>query len=681
VTLMAHPASATEPRSWNPEHFGPGHVFDLEWVQDPQIAPDGRRIVYLRTGFDVMKDGARTQLWTVRSDGRDHRPLVDGFGHATPRWSPDGKRLVFSGAGPDGRPQLFVHWLDSGRTAPITRVPEAPRDAQWSPDGRWLALVMKVPAETKPMVKMPAKPEGAEWAPPAKVVDRVYYRFDGQGFVDPGFSHVFVVPSDGGTPRQLTTGDFNHSHPRWTPDGKALLIDGDRSDDWEMDPVEAEIYRIEVADGKITQLTDRDGPDASPEVSPDGRRVAYVGFTDRRQGYQVAALHVMDIDGKNARVLTGSLDRTVEGVRWNAKGDRLTFLYDDRGNTKLGQVDLKGKVTVLAGDVGGTSLGRPYASGSYSAARDGSFVFTRSRPEHPGDLALVKGKKLRTLVRLNEDLLGPRALAPVEELIAKAPDGKEIQAWMAKPPGFDPNKKYPMILEIHGGPFANYGDRFSAEVQLYASAGFVVVYANPRGSTSYGEAFGNAIHHAYPGEDYGDLMACVDAAIAKGFVDEERLFVTGGSGGGVLTAWIVGKTKRFRAAVVAKPVINWASFALYADVAPFFVRYWFPAMPWEAPDHYWKRSPLSLVGNVETPTMLLTGEADYRTPIAESEQYYQALKIRGVDTALVRIPQASHGIARRPSHLISKVLHILAWFDGHDRTGNNEKAKMAEKTP
>jgi acylaminoacyl-peptidase len=237
---------------------------------------------------------------------------------------------------------------------------------------------------------------------------------------------------------------------------------------------------------------------------------------------------------------------------------------------------------------------------------------------------------------------------------------------VARPPGFDPSKTYPLILEIHGGPFANYGNRFSTEVQLYAAAGNVVLYINPRGSTSYGEEFGNLIHHNYPGQDFDDLMSGVDAVIDLGWVDPGRLFVTGGSGGGVLSSWIVGSTDRFAAAVVAKPVINWTSFALTADFYPFFYRYWFPGPPWDEFEHYWRRSPLSRVGEISTPTMLLTGEEDWRTPMSESEQFYQALQLRRVDTALVRIPGASHHIARRPSQLMAKVASVLKWFEIHD---------------
>jgi acylaminoacyl-peptidase len=319
----------------------------------------------------------------------------------------------------------------------------------------------------------------------------------------------------------------------------------------------------------------------------------------------------------------------------------------------------------LTENVGGLSIGRPYGGGQFSVAENGRFAFTLSRPDRPADLAVgSRGNEAKQLTSLNEDLFGHKELGEVEEIwYDSSYDVRKIQGGICKPPGFDPSKKYPLILEIHGGPFANYGDRFSAEVQLYAAAGYVVLYTNPRGSTSYGEEFGNLIHHAYPSQDYDDLISGVDAVIAKGYVDENNLFVTGGSGGGVLSAWIVGKTDRFRAAVVAKPVINWYSFVLTSDNISFYWQYWFPGYPWDNLEHYMKRSPLSLVGNVTTPTMLLTGESDFRTPMAESEQYYSALRLRKVPTALVRIPGASHGIANRPSQLMAKVAHILEWFE------------------
>ncbi len=316
---------------------------------------------------------------------------------------------------------------------------------------------------------------------------------------------------------------------------------------------------------------------------------------------------------------------------------------------------------------------RPYSGGAFHAAR-GTLAYTRSVPDQPAELAVIRGRKAATLTSLNTDLLDHRTLAQVETVrFPSRLDGQEIEAWIAKPPGFEPGRSYPLILEIHGGPFAAYGPHFSTEVQLYAAAGYVVVYVNPRGSTSYGADFANQIHHAYPGDDFDDLMSAVDYAIEEGYADEDRLFVTGGSGGGILTAWIVTHTDRFRAAVSAKPVINWYSFVLTADGAEFFQRYWFDKPPWEDADAYLARSPLHFVGNASTPTMLLTGETDLRTPISESEQFYQALKSRGVDTALVRIPEASHGIAARPSHLLSKVAHVLAWFDRYAEASSSSE--------
>jgi acylaminoacyl-peptidase len=683
LVLVSPLAAAAQAESRNrlPESLkDPGRlrlidVFELEWASDPQISPDGEAIVYVRNFMDVMSDRQRSNLWIVRSDGSDHRPLTTGLGNeSSPRWSPDGKRLLYASSG-DGRDagsgaQLYERWMDSGQTARLTQLTSGPGGLTWSPDGRSIAFTMRVGAQHPSFVEVPDKPEGAEWAEKPVVIDKLIYRADGAGYLEDGFEQLFVLSAEGGTPRQLTDGDFDHGgRPSWTPDGEALVFSANRHEDWRYNPMDSEVYEVRVAGGEIRALTDRRGPDRSPAVSPDGRQVAYVGFDDRLQGYQVERLYVVGRDGGEPRMLAADLDRDVDSPVWAKDGKGVFFGTTDRGNGKVGYASLAGGHQILAGDVGGTSLGRPYGSGSFSVAGDGRFAFTHSRPDHPADVAVGrKGDEVRRLTRLNDDLLAHKELGAVEEIWWKSShDGRDVQGWIVKPPGFDAaaeaGEKYPLVLEIHGGPFADYGDRFAAEIQLYAAAGYVVLYANPRGSTSYGEEFGNLIHHAYPGNDYDDLMSGVDAVIERGYVDPDNLFVTGGSGGGALTAWIVGKTGRFRAAVSAKPVINWYSFVLTSDAYNFFYKYWFPGFPWDHAEHYLARSPLSFVGNVTTPTMLLTGEADYRTPISESEQFYQALKLRKVDSMLVRIPEASHGIIRRPSNLINKVAHILGWFE------------------
>jgi dipeptidyl aminopeptidase/acylaminoacyl peptidase len=368
--------------------------------------------------------------------------------------------------------------------------------------------------------------------------------------------------------------------------------------------------------------------------------------------------------------LTAALDRSIEDAAWAPDGRSLYFSYEDRGEMKLARVGLDGKLTAIAGNLGSGSLDRPYVGGSFSVADDGSVAHTTGSAVRPNDVALTDRKRgTRQLTRLNDGLFAGRKLGETRALsVTSSFDGRPIGAWLTTPPDFDPTRKYPMILEIHGGPFAAYGPVFSTDYQLYAAAGYVVLAVNPRGSTSYGAEFANLIHHRYPSEDYDDLMSAVDAAIREGYVDPDNLFVTGGSGGGVLTAWIVGRNQRFAAAVSQKPVINWASTVLTTDVSDFMTKYWFPKLPWEDPQGYWARSPLSLVGSVKTPTMVLTGERDFRTPFSDSEQYYQALQLAGVPTALVKVPGASHGgLTARPSQSAAKASTILAWFERYRR--------------
>lgn len=668
VCLAVAPAASRAQAAKPP--FKPEDVFDLQWAADPQISPDGRSIAYVRMGMDIKTDRARGVVWLMGADGGHARPLSGADNSSRPRWSPDGTRIAYLGVGSDGSKQLFMYWAENGVTAAISHFTESPSSLTWSPDSRSLAFTMSTPAERKPLkVDVPEAPKGAKWADPPKLIDRMVFRIDGEGYLPNAYSQLFVVSADGGAARQLTHGDFDtDGAPAFTADGKSVLISANRRADAEFEPLDDEIYRVDLADASMHALTDRRGPDRNPVVSPDGRHIAYLGFDDRRMGYQPTQLYVMDIDGAHSHPLTATLDRDAAAPRWSKDGSRLFFQYEDHGSGMLAAVDLAGKVTALAHDLGGNDITRPYTGGSFSVAANGRFAYTRATTNAPAALATgTSGRDVVTLTGLSDALLGERSLGMLEAVNFKSSaDGRTVQGWIIKPPGFDPVRKYPLILEIHGGPFAAYGPSFAAELQLYAAAGYVVLYVNPRGSTGYGEEFADLIHHAYPGKDYDDLISGVDEVLGRGYVDAQRLFVTGGSGGGVLTAWIVGHTNRFRAAVVVKPVINWTSFVLTADMTGYFYRYWFEGFPWDNVEAYWNRSPLAYVGNVQTPTMLMTGEVDYRTPSTEAEQFYEALKLRKIDTALVRVPNASHDISARPSLLIDKVAYVLAWFRAHD---------------
>jgi dipeptidyl aminopeptidase/acylaminoacyl peptidase len=642
-------------------------VYGLQYVSDPQISPDGQWVVYRRMGFDKLKDKSQGDLWMVKTDGTQHQKLTYRTGsESSPRWSPEGDRVAFV-SGTDQGAELFIYWKDSGKTARISQLNGSPSSLVWSPDGTSLAFSMNVPAKAPVIAKMPPKPKGAKWAEPARITDRLYHEADGRGYIKPGFNHIFSIPAAGGVARQISSGDFHHrGQLSWSPNGQKIYFSANRKADWEYDFRNSDIYTVSVSDGTIEKLTDRHGPDHSPLVSPDGSKVAYLGYgIKEKHTYQLTRIQLMDSDGTNKKTLGVDLDFSFYNVRWDSKGKGLYVGYDQNGNSKIGYLSLDGKLSELAHSMGGTSIGRPYAGGSFSLAQNGTLAYNISRPEFPAELAIrnVKTKRTQKITNLNQGLLDQRTLGKVEEIwYTSSVDQRKIQGWVVYPPNYDASKKYPFMVENHGGPILNYGDRFSAEMQLYATEGFIVFYPNPRGSTSYGEEFANLLYNNYPGEDYNDVMDGVDHCIAKGIAHEDKLYVTGGSAGGIMTAWIIGKNDRFESAVVAKAVMNWISKTLVADNYFYYANTRYPGQPWENVENYWKFSPISLVGNVNTPTMVMVGMNDLRTPPSEAKQLYHALKLRKVETVLVEIPGASHGIARKPSNLISKIAHTVAWF-------------------
>jgi dipeptidyl aminopeptidase/acylaminoacyl peptidase len=661
-SLPAAAAPATGPT----RYLSGSDLFNLEVATDPQISPDGRTIAYVRKSNDIMTDKARPTIWLVDVATGQQRPLEAGSGsYFSPRWSPDGSRLAYVAAD-GGGPQLYVRWMASGESARITGLPDSPNSIVWSSDGRRIAYSMFVPDDGMKLGSAPPKPEGAKWADPLEIIDAVTYRTDEGGYAKPGYNQIFWVSAEGGAPIQLTFGPTNSgSQLSWAPDGRSLLFGANLDQNWQLEPTESEIYRLSIDGGPPVALTHRKGPDFGPVVSPDGRNVAYLGYDDRGFAYQNNHLYVMTLDGSAVRDLTPTLDRGIDTALWSPDSRSVYVSYDEGGIKRVSRIGLDGSVRVVASGLTGSGLDRPYTGGEFSVARNGAVAVTMGDPTHPSDVGIASGGAARRLTDLNDSLLGSKALAQAQKLpVRSSYDQRPIDAWMVTPPDFDPARKYPLILEIHGGPWADYGPSFSTDDQLYAGAGYVVLFTNPRGSTGYGEQFAGLIEQDYPGHDYDDLMSAVDAAIATGHVDANNLFVTGGSGGGVLTAWIVGKTDRFRAAATQKPVIELASFALTTDFANGFSPYWRKAKPWEDPQGYWKYSPLSLVGNVKTPTLVVVGSEDYRTPVNQAEQYYTALQLRGIPTALVKVPGASHGsIAARPSQAAAKASAILAWFD------------------
>ena len=667
------------------DRFEPMDVFDLEYANYPQVSPDGTRVLYIRRSFDVMRDASRASLWLVDLKTDEHKPLLADFGsYGWPTWNNKGTKVAYTTAN-RRRHQIRMLDLEYGRSALIVDLPTAPGWLAFSPDDETLAFTRSVAAETEaPLYKAPKRPKGAKWAASARVIESVRYQFDGRGIVAPSYAHVFVVPAEGGTSTQLTVGDFQNNGPLiWQPDGHDLIFSSNRDPNWALQTFESDLYSVAVGSRALTQLTDFSGREYAPELSQDGTQLLYLTQSSQRATYRPSRLWRQSLNNGERRPLGETLDISIEAASWSSQDQKVSILYDERGQRKLAELNLKGKLKVLTDAVGGTTLGRPYLSGQFDY-QSGTHAVTFSGPDRPADLAIIQAGKLRQVTHLNEDLLGSKSLGAVEEVTyASDFDGTEIHGFYLTPPDFDPSQQYPMILEVHGGPHLAYGKFFSAEMQLMAASGYIVFFDNYRGSTSYGEAFARLLQGKYASrEDFRDHMSGVDHMINKGFVDPQNLFVSGGSAGGIAAAYAIGLTDRFNAAVAAKPVINWISKTLTADSYVYQINHQFSGPPWEQFAEYWQRSPLSLMANVVTPTMLLTGEEDRRTPISETEQFYQALKLKGVDAAMVRLPGSSHGIAGRPSRLLSKVGHSLAWFERYRKTAHVDKKSLGlRETP
>ncbi len=653
-------------------------LFAFRWAASPQISPDGRQSAYVLVTVKAKHDGYETSLWAVGTDGASApRRLTAGPRDGAPRWSPDGSTLAFLRA-KDGRPQLYLLPLGGGEAQQLTDLPKGASAAVWSPDGKTIAFTSTTTPEDLAKKDTTEKPKSD-----VRIITLAEFRADDEGYFDPAeHSHIWTVPAGmpGDEPakaRQVTTGAFDENAPQWSRDGARIYFGSDRVPESYYYPPDNNVYSVPAAGGALDTVVDINGPAFGFALGPDGKSVAFRGWINppAARSYNQSDLFVWrdgraknltadydfdmgsDVIGDQAPPRGGGASPTI----WTADGKAVIVTTTEHGRSNLVRFDAQtgAREPLTTGD---------HAILAYTATPDARrLVMTMGDPTHLADLYALDAqtKRLTQLTHVNDSLFAKLQLVTPEDFWYPSFDGRKIETWIMKPVGFTPGKKYPLILNIHGGPHTAYGYIFFHEMQLMAARGYVVVYPNPRGSTTYGQEFGNIIQYKYPGDDYKDLMVAVDSVIRRGYVDSAKLGVTGGSGGGLLTDWTVGHTHRFAAAVSQRDVADWLGFWYTADFT-LFQPSWFRSTPFRDPQEFLARSPVRYADSVTTPLMFILGEEDLRAPPNQGgEAMFRALKYLHKTTVQVRFPGESHELSRsgKPVHRVERLQHILNWFD------------------
>ncbi len=648
-------------------------LYRFHLVKDLRISPDGQWVVYVVERVDRKTEKKYTNLWLAPTQGGRPKPFTTGDQRDfMPRWSPDGRTIAFlSNRDDEKQPQIYLIDLDGGEARKLTDFRGEVGEMVWSPDGTRLLLQFR--KKDPEIVEMEKDPKKRERGLVERHIARMFYKLDGYGFLPRDRWHLYLVDVRTGKMTQLTDGPYDETSPTFSPDGKWIVFASNRSEDPDRKPDAVDLWRIPAAGGEMERIPTPYGPKHSPAVSPDGRFIAYYGRIGEGEWWRNQSLWVVPWEGGEARNLTQDHDlhAAVDIINdvigawatprplWSPDGGWLYFPVALHGKVQLRRIRPDGSEMETLIDEKG-------AVGFFDLDREGRrLAYFFGTLTDPGQVYVLdlKRDRARRLTNLNA-WLRRVDLGTVEEVWFTGRDGYRLQGWIVKPPGFDPAQKYPSIMEIHGGPQTQYGFAFMHEFYYLAAQGFVVYFSNPRGGRGYGEEHPRAIWGRWGTYDYEDLMAWADYMEGQPYIDPERMGVTGGSYGGYMTLWIIGHTRRFRAAVAQRVVSNFISMWGTSDFNWIFQRPLEAGPPWEDLQKYWERSPIAYLGNAETPTLIIHSEQDHRTPIEQGEQAFIALKYKGVPTEFVRFPDEPHGLSRvgRTDRRIARLRHIARWF-------------------
>lgn len=647
-------------------------LLDFRFLSDPQLSPDGKQLVFVQRTINEKKKYESSLYIQNLETKQIHRFTQGSSKDSSPRWSPDGKTISFV-SDRSGKGQIWLIPSSGGEAYQLTDIPNGASQPVWSPDSQKLLVTTSL-AEDESIQDKPKKEEKSEKELKPYTTTRLSYKSDASGLFDGKYSQLALIDIETREANQLTDGPFEHGDGAFSPDGTKIAFSADRSDDPDRNLI-SDIYQLNLADNKLTKLTDSGGEYHTPNYSPDGTKLSVLGNRREFSNATLTRIHILDLETRDLVSLTKDWDVQAEdvaindmgtgagstGAIWSTDGQKLYFLASQDGETQLYTIDLAGKI-------------EPVTSGTHQvyafslSDKQNKAALAISRADVPGDLFLFdleNGGEIR-LTEVNADLLREKSISVPEQIAFQARDGWSLEGWIMKPVGYKEGEKYPLILEIHGGPHMMYSHGFMHEFQVLASKGYGVLYINPRGSHGYGQEFVDAVRGDYGGGDYHDLMDAVEYAVENfDWIDADRVGVTGGSYGGFMTNWMVGHTNRFKAAVTQRSISNWISFYGVSDIGYFFTEWEMKTDLLGDPDTLWKHSPLRYVKNVETPLLILHSEKDYRCPIEQGEQLYVALKHQGKTSKLVRFPESNHNLSRNgdPNLRIARLNEITGWFD------------------